>query len=80
MQIDKPLDLPPITEGQIKRGLKVQTRYYYADSLPGNKATVVKYYKVNNRVYVLCNYGVNLSGQHLLQTMPLNALALIVGG
>lgn len=71
------LDLPELDTSLLKKGLKVQTRIFYADSVPGNKATVVRYWNSPNGVWVRCNYGKNLSGKSILKTMPANVLALV---
>lgn len=71
-----PLDLPAVEEGMLKRGVAVQTRYFYADSVPGNKAIVVRVRNTPKGAFVRCNYGKNLSGQSLLKWMPIDALAL----
>lgn len=71
-----PLDLPALDTTLLKRGLSVQTRHFYADSLPGKKATVVRHWQTHNGVWVRCNYGRNAGGQSLLKTMHASALAL----
>lgn len=71
-----PLDAPAVPAADLKRGLAVQTRYFYADSKPGNRAKVVRYWDTPKGVFVRCNYGKNLGGQSLLKTMPLDALAV----
>jgi len=71
-----PLDLPELDTSLLKRNLKVQTRTFYADSLPGSKAAVVRFWDSPKGVFVRLNYGKNLSGQSLLKTMPANVLAL----
>jgi hypothetical protein len=69
------LDVPAVDAATLKRGLAVRTRYFYADSVPGNKATVVRFWDTPRGTFVRCNYGKNLSGKSLLKTMPLDALA-----
>lgn len=71
-----PLKLPPVAPADLKRGVKVRTRYFYADSLPGSVATVVRSWPAPNGHWVRCNYGRNLGGKSLLKTMPADALAL----
>lgn len=71
-----PLDLPELDTSLLKRGLQVQTRVFYADSLPGNKAKVVRFWDSPKGTFVRLNYGKNLGGQSLLKTMPANVLAL----
>lgn len=70
-----PLDLPAVEPSALKRGLPVQTRYFYADSIPGNKAKVVRFWDSPRGIYVRCNFGKNLGGQSILKTMILDALA-----
>ena len=70
------LQLPDLDVTLLRRGLAVKTRIFYADSLPGNKATVVRFWDSPKGVFVRCNYGKNLSGKSLLKTMPANVLAL----
>lgn len=55
----------------------VQTRYFYADSVPGRQATVVRVRHTPKGAFVRCNYGKNLSGQSLLKWMCADALALV---
>ena len=72
----KPLDLPAVEVERLKRGVVVQTRYFFADSVPGSKASVVRVRKDKHGNYwVRCNYGKNLSGQSLLKWMTADALA-----
>ncbi|HCF3018822.1 TPA: hypothetical protein NIB55_006104 [Pseudomonas aeruginosa] len=71
-----PLNLPELDPALLKRRLQVQTRTFYADSLPGSKATVVRFWDTPKGVFVRLNYGKNLGGQSLLKTMPANVLAL----
>jgi len=71
------LDLPSAPVSALKRGTCVQTRYFYADSLPGAKATVVRHWESKGHHWVRLNYGKNLGGQSILKTMPLDALALV---
>lgn len=71
-----PLDLPTVAPTVLKRGLGVQVRYFYADSVPGNQAKVVRHWNTPHGIQVRCNFGKNLGGQSLLKTMPLDALAL----
>ncbi len=71
-----PLDAPTVPASELKRGLTVQTRYFYADSPPGNRAKVVRFWDTPKGIFVRCNYGKNLGGQSLLKTMPIDALAL----
>lgn len=71
-----PINSPAVETSQLKRGLAVQTRYFYADSPPGNQAKVVRFWDSPKGVFVRCNYGKNLGGQSLLKTMPLDALCL----
>ena len=70
------LKLPALQADQLRKGLDVQTRYFYADSLPGRRATVVRHWTTHNGTWVRCNYGRNLSGKSLLKTMPADTLAL----
>lgn len=70
------LEVPELDPALLKRGLKVQTRIFYADSLPGSKATVVRFWTVQSGTWVRCNYGKNKGGHSLLKTMPANVLAL----
>jgi hypothetical protein len=72
--------VPELDYRLLKRGLKVQTRVFYADSLPGREATVVRFWTAHNGTWVRCNYGKNLSGKSLLKTMPANVLALAAAG
>jgi|TARA_A100001518_G_C1222020_1_gene66885 hypothetical protein len=71
-----PLNCPELDPTALKRGLEVQTRIFYADSLPGRKAKVVRFWETPKGWFVRLNYGKNLSGQSLLKTMPCNVLAL----
>ena len=71
-----PLKTPEVCLEDLKRGVKVKTRIFYADSLPGSEATVVRFWTVHNGIWVRCNYGKNLSGKSLLKTMPANVLTL----
>lgn len=70
------LDVPVLDVSLLRRGLAIQTRVFYADSIPGNKAHVVRFWDTPKGVFVRCNYGKNLSGKSLLKTMPANVLAL----
>jgi len=72
-----PLNLPVASPVQLKRGTRVVTRYFYADSVPGNQATVVRTWQApTGEWFVRVNCGKNLSRQSLLKTMCLDALAL----
>lgn len=71
-----PLNSPAVLPETLKRGLQVQTRYFYADSAPGNKATVVRHWSTPAGIQVRCNFGKNLGGNSLLKTMPIDALSL----
>jgi hypothetical protein len=71
------LSVPALDTTKLKRGLAVQTRVFYADSLPGNKAKVVRFWTAQNGTWVRCNYGKNAGGRSLLKTMPANVLALV---
>lgn len=51
------LQLPELDVTLLQRGLAVQTRIFYADSLPVNKATVVRFWDTPKGVFVRCNYG-----------------------
>lgn len=73
------LPVPELNPTLLKRGLKVQTRVFYADSVPGGQATVVRFWTAYNGTWVRCNYGKNRSGKSLLKTMPANVLALAMG-
>ncbi len=75
-----PLNLPAVHAGVLSKGDKVQTRYFYADSLPGSKATVVRVRNTPKGSFVRCNYGKNQSGQSILKWMYADALALDLGG
>ena len=70
------LDRTSLMPDELVRGLEVQVRYFYADSLPGTKAKVVRYWDTPAGINVRCNFGKNLGGQSLLKTMPIDALAL----
>lgn len=70
------LDLPALDVARLRRGLAVQTRIIFADSIPGNKAKVIRFWDTPKGVFVRCNYGKNQGGQSLLKTMPANVLAL----
>ncbi|EPV3031772.1 MULTISPECIES: hypothetical protein [Pseudomonas] len=70
------LDLPALDVARLRRGLAVQTRIFFADSIPGNKAKVIRFWDTPKGVFVRCNYGKNQGGQSLLKTMPANVLAL----
>lgn len=74
------LDLPAITNEQakqLKRGTAVQTRCFYGNSLPGNKATVLRHSEdQHGNVRLRCNYGKNRSGKSLLKWMPANVLCM----
>lgn len=70
------LDLPELDTTILKRGLAVQTRVFFADSIPGRRAKVVRFWAAPNGVWVRCNYGKNAGGQSLLKTMPANVLPL----
>lgn len=69
------LPLPAVDVAELRRGSPVQTRYFFADSVPGNRATVVRVRYTPKGPWVRCNYGKNLSGQSLLKWMPADALA-----
>ena len=71
-----PLTLPAADASLLKRGTAVQTRYFFADSVPGSKATVVRVRPSRTGPMVRCNFGKNLSGQSLLKWMCADALAL----
>lgn len=71
-----PLNLPAADATLLKRGMAVQTRYFYADSVPGSRATVVRVRNTPKGSWVRCCYGKNLSNQSLLKWMPADALAL----
>lgn len=71
-----PLKTPELRLEDLKRGVKVKTRIFYADSLPGREAKVVRFWTTHNGTWVRCNYGKNLSGQSLLKTMPSDVLTL----
>lgn len=71
-----PLNAPPLDVDWVKRGTKVMTRYFFANSIPGNKATVVSVKRLKDRAIVRCNYGQNQSGQSLLKWMDADALTL----
>lgn len=71
-----PLDLPALDSSVLKRGLAVRTRYFYADSAPGQQATVVRFWQTSSGVQVRCNYGKDLGGNSLLKTMPVDALSI----
>ena len=71
-----PLDLPPVGPSQLRRGLKIQTRYFCADSAPASQATVVRHWTTRNGTWVRCSYGKTLNGKSILKTMPADALAL----
>lgn len=71
-----PLNSPALAPETLKRGLQVQTRYFYADSAPGQKATVVRHWNTSTGIQVRCNFGKNLGGLSLLKTMPIDALSL----
>lgn len=70
------LNLPELDPALLKKGLEVQTRTFYADSKPGSRAKVVRYWDTPKGPFVRLNYGKNLGGQSLLKTMPCNVLAL----
>ncbi|EJQ7926953.1 hypothetical protein ABHI80_005588 [Pseudomonas aeruginosa] len=70
------LDLPALDVARLRRGLAVQTWIFFADSIPGNKARVIRFWDTPKGVFVRCNYGKNQGGQSLLKTMPANVLAL----
>ncbi len=72
-----PLDLPPLAGGVLRKKLAVQTRYFYGNSVPGNRAVVIRFWESPKGIWVRCNYGKNLSGQSLLKTMPIDALCLV---
>ncbi len=74
------LDLPAITNEQavqLKRGTVVKTRVFYADSVPGSTATVVRHRKDRyGNVFLRCNFGKNLGGHSLLKWMHADAMCL----
>lgn len=73
-----PLDKPPLAGGDLRKKLAVQTRYFYGNSVPGNRAVVIRYWEESPKgIWVRCNYGKNLSGQSLHKTMPIDALCLV---
>lgn len=74
MTIVKPRQLSQ-SHSQTRSGCS-WTRLFYADSLPGGKAHVVRFWDTPKGVFVRCNYGKNLSGKSLLKTRPANVLAL----
>lgn len=72
-----PLKLPAVNAAGLIRGIRVQTRIFFADSLPGNKAIVVRVRKdKHGNDWVRCNYGKNVSGKSILKWMDANSLAL----
>lgn len=71
-----PLQLPAVNVTALTRGTCVQTRYFFADSVPGSKATVVRVRESKTGPWVRCNFGKNLSGQSLLKWMCADSLAL----
>lgn len=71
-----PLALPAVDAPSLKRGTRVQTRYFFADSVPGSEATVVRVKGSRAGPWVRCNFGKNLSGQSLLKWMCADSLAL----
>lgn len=72
-----PLSLPVVDVASLRRGAAVQTRSFFADSVPGSKATVVRVRKdMHGNSWVRCNYGKNRSGQSILKWMCADALAL----
>lgn len=73
-----PLPLPAVDATCLRKGSFVQTRYFFADSIPGRRAEVVRVRQTPKGPFVRCNYGKNLSGQSLLKWMPADALASIV--
>lgn len=70
------LDLPAVEKKALKRGLPVQTRYFYGHSVAGSQAKVVRVMETARGVFVRCNFGKNLGGENLINTLPLDALAL----
>ena len=60
-----PLDLPPVGPSQLRRGLKIQTRYFCADSAPASQATVVRHWTTRNGTWVRCSYGKTLNGKSI---------------
>lgn len=73
-----PLNLPAVQPHQLKRGLEIQTRYFFADSIPGNKGKIVRAWQTaKGHWYVRVNFGKNQGGQSLLKTMVLDAMALL---
>ncbi len=70
-----PLELPAIDQSLLVRGCQVQTRYFFADSLPGSKSTVVRTRNSPQGVWVRCNFGKNQGGHSLLKWMCADALA-----
>ena len=55
----QPLNCPELNPTALKRGLEVQTRIFYADSVPGNKAKVVRFWETPKGWFVRLNYGKN---------------------
>lgn len=71
------LAAPELDPAQTKRGTRVCTRIFFADSVPGSAATVVRLWMAHNGTWVLrCNYGKNRSGKSILKTMHSSALTL----
>lgn len=71
------LPLPCVDVATLRRGTSVQTRSFFADSVPGSKAAVVRVRRDKyGNGWVRCNYGKNLSGQSILKWMCADALAL----
>lgn len=72
-----PLSLPAVSPEQLNRGARVQTRYFYANSLPGNKSKVIRFWQTSNGGWLVrVNCGNNAGGQSILKTMCISALAL----
>lgn len=52
-----PLALPELDAIALRRGLQVQIRLFYAGSVPGSVAPVVRFWTAHNGTCVRCNYG-----------------------
>lgn len=71
------IDAPPLDPVALQRGMTVQTRIFWNNSVAGSRATVKKFRTTpKGDVLVHCCYGHNLSGKPLNKWMPCNVLAL----
>jgi hypothetical protein len=73
----KPIDAPALDAADLRKGLQVQTREFYACSAPGNRWTVVTWRQMPHRTEVRLKSRPNLGGQCVFKWIPTSVLALV---